>query len=57
MIGDLAYGNEDKVFGIYDYGYQDTQFDSFSNGTIKRVKDINNPIETLSKYTLENIKY
>lgn len=56
MIGDLAYGNEDKVFGIYDYGYQDTQFDSFSNGTIKRVKDINNPIETLSKYYVRKHK-
>ena len=49
-LGDLAYGNEDKVFGIYDYGYSENSFTSFSSGTIKRVKDINNIEETTSSY-------
>ncbi|NDB80473.1 hypothetical protein EB155_11480, partial [archaeon] len=55
-LGDLSYGNEDKVFAIYDYGYQDTQFDSFSNGTVKRVININNKSETTSKYYVRKHK-
>jgi len=56
MVGDMTYGNDDKVFGIYDYGYQDTQFDPFSNGTFKRVINVNNPNETTSKYYVRKHK-
>lgn len=55
-LGDISYGNEDKVFAIYDYGYQDTQFDPFSNGTVKRVININNKSETTSKYYVRKHK-
>lgn len=64
-LGDVAYGNEEKVFSIFDYGYQDPLFGNYSIGTFKRVIDVNNSGETMSKYyvrrhkiltTLDNIE-
>jgi hypothetical protein len=56
MIGDLSYGNEDKVFGIYDYGYQDEHFESYEVGCVKRIGDINNIEETISEYYVRTHK-
>jgi len=56
MLGDLSYGNEDKVFGIYDYGYQDIHFTDDQVGNAKRIGDINNIDETLSEYYIRKHK-
>jgi hypothetical protein len=49
-LGDSSYGNEDKVFSIFNYGYDGTGFGDYSVGNFKRVGDINNTGETTSKY-------
>lgn len=47
-LGDNSYGNDKKVFTIYNFGYQ--QFFENTVGNFKRIIDINNPEETKSEY-------
>ena len=49
-LGDQYYGNEDKVFAIFDLGYQNGPFVNDATGTFKRIVDINNSAETKSNY-------
>jgi hypothetical protein len=49
-LGDDSYGNEDTVFSIFNYGYQDPLFGDFATGNVKRIIDINNKSETTSSY-------
>lgn len=56
-LGDRSYGNEDRVFSIFNYGYNDvntgnppTGFGNYATGNFRRVGDINNSGETMSKY-------
>lgn len=49
-LGDKYYGNENKVFSIFDYGYTDALFGDGNMGTFKRVLDPSNPEETTSEY-------
>lgn len=48
-LGDLSYGNEDKVFYIYNVGYIGGFFD-YETGNFKRIGNIKNVNETLSEY-------
>lgn len=49
-LGDQYLGNEEKVFAIFDLGYQNGPFTNNATGTFKRIIDINNSGETMSKY-------
>lgn len=49
-LGDQYYGNEEKVFTIFDLGYQNGPFTDNATGTFKRIININNSEETKSKY-------
>lgn len=55
-IGDLSYGNEDKVFAIYNYGYENPELENGATGTFRRIIDINNSGETISKYYVRKNK-
>lgn len=55
-LGDEYYGNEDKVFSVYDYGYDDDSLFDGSIGNFKRIIDINNSGETMSKYYVRKHK-
>lgn len=49
-IGDESYGNEDTVFSIFNYGFEDPQLGDYSVGNFKRVINIDNKSETTSEY-------
>ena len=49
-LGDVSYGNQDTVFSIFNYGFDDPLFGNYSIGNFKKVIDINNKEETTSKY-------
>ena len=49
-LGDTSYGNEDRVFSIFNYGFEDPLFGNYATGNFRRVIDINNKEETTSKY-------
>ena len=49
-LGDVSYGNQDTVFSIFNYGFDDPLFGNYSTGNFKKVIDINNKEETTSKY-------
>lgn len=49
-LGDNSYGNEDKVFSIFNYGFESVLFGNYSTGNFRRVGDINNKEETTSNY-------
>ena len=55
-LGDEFYGNEDKVFSVYDYGFEDEELNNSATGTLKRIIDINNSGETTSKYYVRKHK-
>jgi hypothetical protein len=55
-LGDESFGNEDKVFSIYDYGYNDSNFFDGSSGNLKKIIDINNSGETISRYYIRKHK-
>ena len=55
-LGDEYYGNEDKVFSIYNFGYNDALFGNNAIGTFKRVIDIKNSAETISNYYIQKHK-
>ena len=49
-LGDENYGSEDKVFALYNLGYPAGSFIDGTNGTLKRIIDIQNSAETKSRY-------
>ena len=49
-LGDESFGNDDTVFSIFNYGFEDPLFGNYANGNFKRVGDINNKTETTSEY-------
>lgn len=49
-LGDEYFNSEEKVFSIYDVGYDNSNFNDLVTGTFKRIIDINNTGETTSKY-------
>jgi hypothetical protein len=55
-LGDSSYGNEDTVFSIFDYGFDDPLFGNYAVGNFKRVADINNKLETTSEYYVRKHK-
>lgn len=55
-IGNESYGNEDTIFSIFNYGFEDPLFGDYSVGNFKRVSDINNKIETTSEYYIRKHK-
>jgi hypothetical protein len=55
-LGDESFGNEDKVFSIYNYGYNDSNFLDGSFGNFKKIIDINNSGETISRYYVRKHK-
>lgn len=56
QLGDDAYGNEDKVFSIYDYGFNSPILGNYATGNFKRIVDINNVSETTSTYYVRKHK-
>ena len=55
-LGDQAYGNDDKVLNVYDYGFTGTPFNNGSTGNLKRVINPNNSGETTSEYYVRKHK-
>ena len=49
-LGNNGFGSEKYVFNIYDNGFTGTSFANGNEGTFKRIIDINNSAETMSKY-------
>lgn len=49
-LGTEAYGNDDKVFSVFDYGFNSPLLGDYQTGVFKRVIDKNNELETTSKY-------
>ena len=56
MLGDDAYGNEEKVFSIFDYGFNSPLLSNYQTGNFKRIIDINNQEETKSTYYIRKHK-
>lgn len=55
-LGDQALGNEEKIFSIFNYGFQDPLFNDYQIGNFRRVIDVNNTGETTSKYYVRKHK-
>lgn len=55
-LGDQAYGNDDRVFNIFDYGFTGNTFYNNARGTFKRVINLNNTGETTSEYYVRTHK-
>lgn len=55
-LGDEYYGNEEKVFSIYNIGYNNPNFGDGAKGNLKRVIDNGNVDETTSKYYIRKHK-
>lgn len=55
-LGNGLTGSEEYVFNVYDYGFTGTTFDTGKVGTFKRIININNPVETTSKYYVRQHK-
>ena len=55
-LGDEYYGNEDKVFNVFNIGYVGAGFNDQAFGTFKRVGNISNSGETMSKYYVRKHK-
>jgi hypothetical protein len=55
-IGDESFGNEEKIFSIYNYGYNDSNFFDGVKGNFKKIIDINNSGETISRYYVRKHK-
>jgi hypothetical protein len=55
-LGDLGYGSEKYIVNIYNNGFTSTFFTNQKKGTLKRIIDIDNPIETKSEYYVRKHK-
>ena len=55
-LGNGQTGSDLTIFNIYNYGYTGNTFVAGKAGTFRRIININNPIETLSKYYIRQHK-
>ena len=55
-LGDGTFNSEDYVFNIFNYGYNTNFFNNGNQGTFKRILNIENSGETMSKYYVREHK-
>lgn len=55
-LGNNAYKSEKYIFNIVNYSFTGNAFSNGSKGTFKRIIDINNSAETMSKYYVRKHK-
>jgi hypothetical protein len=55
-LGDGTFNSEEYVFNIFNYGYNTNAFNSGNQGTFKRITNIENSAETMSKYYVREHK-
>ena len=55
-LGNYGYDSDKFVFNIYNNGYTGNTFINGTEGTFKRILDINNSAETMSKYYVRKHK-
>lgn len=55
-LGHTGYNSDEYIFNIYDNGFPSTDFINSSEGSMKRIIDINNSAETKSKYYVRKHK-
>lgn len=55
-LGDGSFGSEEYVFNIYNYGYNTNSFNDANEGTFKRIINLENSGETMSKYYVRQHK-
>ena len=55
-LGDQAFGNDDKVLNVYNYGFTGTTINDGFMGNLKRVINPKNSGETMSKYYVRTHK-
>jgi len=55
-LGNNAYKSEQYIFNIVNYSFTGNTFTNGSKGTFKRIIDINNSAETMSKYYVRKHK-
>jgi len=55
-LGNYGYNSDKYVFNIYDNGFTGTTFSNNTKGTFKRIIDISNSGETMSKYYVRRHK-
>jgi hypothetical protein len=55
-LGQTGYNSDKFIFNIYDYGFSPSDFPNQANGTFKRIIDITNSAETMSKYYVRKHK-
>ena len=55
-FGDGSSGSDEYVFNIFNYGFTGNVFFNGQKGTFKRVIDINNPVDTTSRYYVKELK-
>ncbi len=55
-LGDGTFGSEEYVFNIFNYGYATTAFNNATQGTFKRILNLENSGETMSKYYVRQNK-
>lgn len=55
-LGDGSFNSEGYVFNIFNYGYNTSDFNTANQGTFKRILNIDNSGETMSKYYVREHK-
>jgi hypothetical protein len=55
-LGSQTYGSNDYVFNIINVGFTGNTFNNGNTGTIKRIIDNTNPIDTISEYYVRKHK-
>lgn len=55
-LGHPGYNSDKFIFNIYDYGFPPLTFSNQSTGTFKRILDITNSAETMSRYYVRQHK-
>ena len=55
-LGDQAFGNDDKVLNVYNYGFTGSTINDDYMGNLKKVINPNNSGETMSKYYVRKHK-
>jgi len=55
-LGNGLVDSEEYIFNVYDYGFTGNTFATGRVGTFKRVVNVNNPLETTSKYYIRQHK-
>jgi hypothetical protein len=55
-LGDGTFGSEEYVFNIFNYGYATNAFNNATQGTFKRILNLENSGETMSKYYVRENK-